>query len=346
MLLQPHFLLVSYPVQGHINPALQLAKRLTTSYAAHVTFVTTATAHRRIIQNHPHLPFLTHAAILDGYDENGANSASDSPTKKMIRFSLAGSKSLLELARSLSDHGRPVTCIIYTLLLPWAADVAHQLGIPSALFWPQPAAAFSIFYHYWLDAKQLRTVVYVSFGSLLLLQKRQLEEITKGLMESGRPFLWVLRKAQREAEKDFVIGTEVIEDERGMVVEWCSQVEVLSHPSIGCFVTHCGWNSMAESLFSGVPTVGMPQWSDQPMNAKMAEDVWGSGFRGRVNGEGLVEAEELIRCLDAVMGEEGEGVRRRAEEWREKALEAVREGGSSHRSLGRFVEEFSGHVSQ
>ncbi|KAK1318269.1 UDP-glycosyltransferase 74B1 [Acorus calamus] len=73
---------------------------------------------------------------------------------------------------------------------------------------------------------------------------------------------------------------------------------------------------------------------------------WGSGLRGRVNGEGVLEAEELIRCLDVVMGEEGEGMKRRAEEWREKALEAVREGGSSHRNLGRFVEEVLGHESE
>ncbi|KAK1271900.1 UDP-glycosyltransferase 75D1 [Acorus gramineus] len=286
----------------------------------------------------------------------------------MIRYNLAASKSLLELVNSLSDQGRPVTCIIYTLLLSWAADVACQFGIPSAVFWLQPAAVFSVYHHYfhgykeriescvkdpeltlnlpglpplasrdlpsgdekdykkWLDAKPPRSVVYVSFGSLALLQKRQLEEITKGLRESGRPFLWVLRKAQKVVEGG--------EDERGMVVEWCCQMEVLSHPSIGCFMTHCGWNSTVESLFSGVPTVGVPQWSDQPTNAKMVEDVWGSGVRGRVSGEDVVEAEELIRCLDAVMGEEGEGVRRKAEEWREKALEAVREGGSSHRNLG------------
>ncbi|KAK1318061.1 UDP-glycosyltransferase 75B1 [Acorus calamus] len=399
----PHFLLVTYPLQGHINPTIQLAKRIADTSAAHVTFVTTATALRRINYNHHH-PFLTHAAILDGYDENDANTASDTPAQKMIRFDLAASKSLLELVNSLSDQGRPVTCIIYTLLLSWAADVACQLGIPSAVFWLQPAAVFSfktidiskpkvlvntfnalesdvmksmdgvveligvgpmvpadktvgadLFdgdvkdYKKWLDAKPPRSVVYVSFGTLALLQKRQLEEITKGLMESGRPFLWVLRKAQREAEKDVVIETEVIEggeDERGMVVDWCCQMEVLSHPSIGCFMTHCGWNSTVESLFSGVPTVGVPQWSDQPTNAKMVEDVWGSGVRGRVSGEAVVEAEELIRCLDAVMGEEGEGVRRKAEEWREKGLEAVREGGLSHRSLGRFVDEVLGHESE
>ncbi|KAK1270393.1 UDP-glycosyltransferase 75D1 [Acorus gramineus] len=458
----PHFLLVTYPAQGHINPALQLAKQIASTSAAHVTFVTNATAIHRINLNHHH-PFLAHGAILDGYDENDANTASDSPTQKLIRYNLAASKSLLELVNSLSDLGRPVTCIIYTLLLPWAADVARQLGIPFVVFWPQPAAVFSVYYHYfhgykeriescvkdpeftlnlpglpplasrdlpsfffpnnpysfflthfeeqfktidiskpkvlvntfnalesdvmesmdgvveligvgpmvpsdktfggdlfdgdvkdykkWLDAKLPRSVVYLSFGSLALLQKRQLEEITKGLMESGRPFLWVLRKAQREAEKDVVIETEVIEgreDERGMVVEWCSQVEVLSHPSIGCFVTHCGWNSTMESLFSGVPTVGVPQWSDQPTNAKMVEDVWGSGVRGRVSGEGVVEAKELIRCLDAVMGKEGEGerVRRKAEGWREKALDAVREGGSSHRSLERFVVEISDHESE
>ena len=67
-----------------------------------------------------------------------------------------------------------------------------------------------------------------------------------------------------------------------------SQVEVLSHGSLGCFVTHCGWNSTMESLGSGVPMVAFPQWTDQGTNAKMVQDVWKTGVRvdDKVNGDG------------------------------------------------------------
>ncbi|KAK1271894.1 UDP-glycosyltransferase 75D1 [Acorus gramineus] len=292
----------------------------------------------------------------------------------MSQLALVGSKTVTNLVTSLSSEGRPVTCIIYTIMLPWAADVARHFGIPSVLYWIQPATVFSVYYRYfhgydsliqshkddpsfpikllnlplleirdlpsfflapndsitegymeWLDSKPPSSVVYVSFGTLAVLQEKQMEEISKGLELSGRDFLWVV-------------------NERGMFVNWCNQMEVLSHPSIGCFVTHCGWNSTVESLVSGVPTVGMPQWTDQATNAKLVEDVWGTGVRARLSDEGVVVVEEIVRCLDAVMGEVGVDVRGKAAEWKKKALEAMGEGGSSYRNMKRFVEDVSREI--
>ncbi|CAK9133720.1 unnamed protein product [Ilex paraguariensis] len=87
-----------------------------------------------------------------------------------------------------------------------------------------------------------------------------------------------------------------------MIVPWCSQLEVLSHPSLGCFVTHCGWNSTLESLVTGVPVVAFPHWSDQTTNARMIEDVWKTGVRVKPNGEGTVEDNKLKQCIEMVMG--------------------------------------------
>lgn len=63
----------------------------------------------------------------------------------------------------------------------------------------------------------------------------------------------------------------------GKVVSWCTQMEVLSSPSLGCFVTHCGWNSTLESVVCGVPMVAFPQMSEQRTNVKLVEDVWKVG---------------------------------------------------------------------
>ena len=68
-------------------------------------------------------------------------------------------------------------------------------------------------------------------------------------------------------------------EEKGRIVNWCSQVEVLSHKAVGCFVTHCGWNSTIESIVSGIPMVAFPQWTDQLTNAKLIEDLWKTGIR-------------------------------------------------------------------
>ncbi|KAJ0092190.1 hypothetical protein Patl1_26887 [Pistacia atlantica] len=95
----------------------------------------------------------------------------------------------------------------------------------------------------WLHSKQPASVIYVSFGSLAALEKNQMEEIAWGLKNSNIFFLWVL--------------------------------EVLAHESVGCFMTHCGWNSTLEAVSVGVPMVAMPQLTDQPTNANFIEDVWG-----------------------------------------------------------------------
>ncbi|XP_020257343.1 crocetin glucosyltransferase, chloroplastic-like [Asparagus officinalis] len=126
-----------------------------------------------------------------------------------------------------------------------------------------------------------------------------------------------------------------------MIVAWCSQVGVLTHPSVGCFVTHCGWNSTLESLLYGVPAVGMPQKYDQTTNAMLIERVWGTGVRVDVNDDGVVGGEEVRRCLDVVMGEGERGmtIRRNVEVWREKVAEAVGDGGSSDRNLRALVNE-------
>ena len=183
-------------------------------------------------------------------------------------------------------------------------------------------------YMEWLNGKEERSVVYVSFGSLAVLPLRQREEISKALVEAKRPFLWVAR-GEREG---IAVGGE-----DGKLVGWCSQVEVLASRAVGCFVTHCGWNSTLESLVCGVPTVGLPQWTDQPTNARLAEAVWGVGVTAEVSGDGIVEAAELRRCIDRAMVPDGE-IRRNAQDWSTLAQVALKEGGSSDRNLGAFME--------
>ncbi|XP_078177106.1 phloretin 4'-O-glucosyltransferase-like [Carex rostrata] len=186
----------------------------------------------------------------------------------------------------------------------------------------------------WLDTKPDNSVVYVSFGSTATMSKKQIEEIQHGLKDSGWPYLLVLRKNNREA------GVELEDGENSMVVEWCNQVQVLSHPSIGCFLTHCVWNSTLESLSCGVPMVAVPQWSDQNTNARMVVE-WLAGVRGEMNKEGVLEAEVLKSCLEMVMGngERAFAIRKSCNMWKEKAQEALSDGGSSHRNFKYFLDK-------
>ncbi|GAU18595.1 hypothetical protein TSUD_124260 [Trifolium subterraneum] len=197
----------------------------------------------------------------------------------------------------------------------------------------------------WLDLKGESSVVYVAFGTLAVLSKRQMDEIACALLDSGFSFLWVIRdnklRKQRDDDDELSYREEIEKNVNGKIVKWCSQLEVLSHSSLGCFVTHCGWNSTLEGLSSGVPMVAFPQWIDQTTNAKLIEDVWKTGVRMDRDEEGIVKADEIKRCLEVVMGkgEKGEELRRNAKKWKSFAREAVKEGGSSDKNLRNFLND-------
>ncbi|KAM3750069.1 hypothetical protein ACB098_04G009700 [Castanea mollissima] len=188
----------------------------------------------------------------------------------------------------------------------------------------------------WLDLKDTGTVVYVSFGSLAALGEEQMEEVALGLKRSNKYFLWVVRETETKK-----LPTNFIEETtgRGLVVTWCPQLEVLSHKAVGCFVTHCGWNSTLEALSLGVPLVAMPQWNDQTTNSKFVMDVWKIGIRVKVDDNGMVTREEIELCINEVMGEKKEEMKRIAIKWKKLAIEALDEGGSSDKNIDEFVEK-------
>ncbi|XP_022869965.1 crocetin glucosyltransferase, chloroplastic-like [Olea europaea var. sylvestris] len=194
-------------------------------------------------------------------------------------------------------------------------------------------------YFQWLDSKPERSVIYVSFGSLAVLKKEQKEEIFHALKESERPFFCVLRSSNSEEEEMHKMMENSLNGD-GIIVPWCSQVEVLNHRCIGCFVTHCGWNSILESIVSGVPIICCPQFSDQTTNAKIVDEVWGTGVRAKANGESITERGEIKKCLDIVMGDgnRGKEIRGNAGKWRGLAIEAVKEGGSTYNNLKKLLE--------
>ena len=122
----------------------------------------------------------------------------------------------------------------------------------------------------WLNERSEESVVYVPFGSLAALIAEQMEELAWGLRSSNKHLLWVVRKSEEnKLPKGFVEETT----EKGLVVSLCPQLQVLPHKSMGCFITHCGWNSTLEALSLGVPMVAMAEWSDQNTNAKFVMDI-------------------------------------------------------------------------
>ncbi|XP_015059609.1 UDP-glycosyltransferase 74E2-like [Solanum pennellii] len=188
----------------------------------------------------------------------------------------------------------------------------------------------------WLDSREIGSVVYVSFGSLANLGEQQMEELALGLMMSDFYFLWAVRATEEnKLTEEFMSKSK----EKCLIVNWCPQLDVLSHQAVGCFFTHCGWNSTLEALSLGVPMVAMPQWSDQPTNAKFISDVWQTGVRVKAGENGVVNRDEIASSIRRVMREEkGVMLKENAIKWKKLAKEAVDEGGSSDKNIEEFLK--------
>ncbi|KAI4315012.1 hypothetical protein L6164_027864 [Bauhinia variegata] len=190
----------------------------------------------------------------------------------------------------------------------------------------------------WLDKKLPSSVIYVAFGSLLVLSQKEMDNIAMALKNSNRAFLWVIRPTKNGGQlpSGFLEETEG----RGQVVSWCPQEKVLAHPAVACFVSHCGWNSTLEELVAGVPVIGRPNWSDQPTNAKLVADIFKNGVKMRLEEDGIVSREEVERCITEVMeGPKADYMKKRALELKATAKKALADGGSSDRNINQFLSE-------
>ncbi|XP_073010065.1 7-deoxyloganetin glucosyltransferase-like [Typha latifolia] len=187
----------------------------------------------------------------------------------------------------------------------------------------------------WLDAQSSASVVYVNFGSITVMTGDQLTEFAWGLSNSRHPFLWVIRPDLVAGEKTMVTEDFIVETRgRGILTSWCPQEQVLSHPSLGVFLTHSGWNSTLESICGGVPMICWPFFAEQPTNCRYACKKWGIGLEIDSN----VRREEVEGLVREVMeGEKGKEMRLKAKEWKEKAEEATKGGGSSKENMDRLV---------
>ncbi|KAK7278961.1 hypothetical protein RJT34_24002 [Clitoria ternatea] len=190
----------------------------------------------------------------------------------------------------------------------------------------------------WLESKEPRSVVYVNFGSTTVISPEQLLEFTWGLANSKKPFLWIIRP-------DLVIGGSVIfssefvneTKDRGLIASWCPQEQMLNHPSIGGCLTHCGWNSTIESVCAGVLVLCWPFFADQPTNCRYICYEWGIGVEIDINVK-RQEVEKLVNEL--TVGEKGKKMRQKIMEFKKKAEEDTKPGGSSYINLDAVIKSY------
>ncbi|XP_010069359.2 LOW QUALITY PROTEIN: crocetin glucosyltransferase 3 [Eucalyptus grandis] len=209
-----------------------------------------------------------------------------------------------------------------------------------------------------LSSHSPNSVLYISFGSQNTISPSQMMQLAIGLESSGKPFLWVIRPplgfdTKGEFRPEWLpLGFEdrVTGSNQGLLVRnWAPQLDILSHGSTGAFLSHCGWNSIMESLSQGVPILGWPMAAEQAHNAKMMVEEMGVCIELACGVESRIEAEEVKRVIEMVMEGEGEGgeMRKRANAVMGQMREAVKEGsdddkGSSLKALDDFVRTILG----
>ncbi|XP_031091599.1 anthocyanidin 3-O-glucosyltransferase 2-like [Ipomoea triloba] len=209
----------------------------------------------------------------------------------------------------------------------------------------------------WLDDQPVSSVVFLCFGSFGSFEAKQVTEIATALESSGHRFLWSLRrrppKGKLELPADYENPAEVLPEgflERtksvGKVIGWAPQLAVLSHPAVGGFVSHCGWNSLLESVWCGVPIATWPLYAEQQINAFWAIKELGIaaeirmdynfGGLGGNEEDNIVTAEEIRNGIMEIMS--NGDIREKVKEMKEMSRKAMMEGGSSYTALSTVIK--------
>lgn len=208
----------------------------------------------------------------------------------------------------------------------------------------------------WLDDQPPSSVVFLCFGSMGSLSEAQLREIAVGLERTGFRFLWSIREPSKGTiylPGEYTNLEEILPEgffhrtaKIGLVCGWVPQVTILAHQAVGGFVSHCGWNSVLESLWFSVPMATWPVYAEQQMNAFQLVKEFGLAVEIRLDfreGSDVVLAEELEKGLQQLMDGDDE-VRRKVKQMKEKSRTAMMEDGSSYKSLGSLIEDLMANI--
>ncbi|GJR06491.1 7-deoxyloganetic acid glucosyltransferase-like protein [Tanacetum coccineum] len=227
----------------------------------------------------------------------------------------------------------PLHSLYRTRLL---ADTTQVLdNISSNSVWKEDKTCLS-----WLDKHPPKSVAYISFGSLATIKVDQMLEIWHGLVNTGKPFLWVKRPESITGEynESLQVPNELLErtKEIGCIVDWAPQEEVLAHPAVGVFLTHSGWNSTIESIAHGVPMICWPYFYDQQVNSRFVGEVWkvGVDMKDLTCDRFIVE-----KAVRDVMDTRRDMFTQSASAWQNLAKESIGETGSSSKNFARLLDD-------
>lgn len=173
----------------------------------------------------------------------------------------------------------------------------------------------------WLNSKPHGSVLYVAFGTEVGPKMEDYPQLADALEASNRAFIWVIQQGsgrpgpppsflggQPGLEVDagyFPHGLDKKVGERGLIIQgWAPQLLILSHPSTGGFLSHCGWNSTVEAIGRGVPILAWPIRGDQHYDAKLVVQYLKVGYTISNDLSGMVKKDDIIKGIEKLLGDE------------------------------------------
>ncbi|KAL7233680.1 hypothetical protein ACSBR1_017321 [Camellia fascicularis] len=335
----PHVALLPSPGMGHLIPSIEFAKQLVHHHHFSATILIPSaapptTAQKTVLQT---LPKTIHHIFLPPVQLPNDPLSAAFQIFLTVTLSLPSIKHTLA---SLSTTTRLVSLIVDQFEID-AIDVAKEFGASPYLFFSSLAMSLLFCLHL-PKIDEMVTGEYrdlpepIQFPGCVPVHGRDLpkpfqdrsNKAYKGLIDSFKRFLWVVRNPSDNASAAFFnahnqndpfsfLPEGFLErtQGRGLVVpSWAPQIEVLSHRATGGFLTHCGWNSTLESTVYGVPLIAWPLFAEQKMNAVMLTEGLKVALRPKSHESGLVGREKIAEVVKSLMeGEDGKEVRRRME---------------------------------
>nr|BBC62116.1 glucosyltransferase 18 [Nemophila menziesii] len=190
----------------------------------------------------------------------------------------------------------------------------------------------------WLDLQPPNSVLYISFGSGSTMDEKQLIEAAWGLVKSEQSFIWVVRSESVNESKWLEKMPEDIQQvirERGLIVKWAPQKEILAHSAVGGFWNHGGWNSVLESICEGIPMICTPFMADHGVITRYVTHVWRVGLEM----ESTSKREVIEKTIQRLMVDiEGKEMKKRALDMKQHLEVCVEKGGPSYDSIDKLTE--------